>query len=276
MKQNIIRQKLSVSIISYYEQLHVFFFLQYRNSANGTAEPETVEPSPGGVDQPRTTDSDSESNMETSQPEPDEPSAKRNRVDSGHKVGFHESWIEDHPWLYSVTESDQDGSYVTMMCRLCKRHALPNARKKAWVDYGCRTLRKDKVSNHEGSDLHKFSVKAELLKKHMDTAALNQNSAVQEIVQDAMRVLCYLVQHNLPLDLFESLIELIGSLGAPNIKKMKVGKNATYTSWDSVQSFLISISDEVKRDMIQDVKSSPSYALMADEVCDVTPPSIWQ
>ena len=66
------------------------------------------------------------------------------------------------------------------------------------------------------------------------------------------------------------MVKLLETLGAPNIMKLHSGKNATYTSWDSVQFFLSALSEEVEDTLLQDVKASPCYAMMADEVTDVT------
>lgn len=133
--------------------------------------------------------------------EAEEPSAKkRKRVASGHKIGYQESWSDGRPWLYSIDELDAEGNIqVAMMCSLCKRHAMPSVKKRAWVDFGCKTLRRDKVTEHEISRMHVFAIKADLWKSQMNAASSQQNSTVQEIVEDAMQVVCYLVQHNLSL-----------------------------------------------------------------------------
>ena len=155
-----------------------------------------------------------------------------------------------------------------MMCNLCKAHAgmAPGGRKKAWIDVPCHTLRFDKLQDHENSVMRKFAVKAEVWQKDTQKASANHSSAAKDAAQDALRVICYLIEHNLPLD----LVKLLETLGAPNIMKLHSGKNATYTSWDSVQVFLSALSEEVEDTILQDVKASPCFAMMADEVTDVS------
>ena len=89
--------------------------------------------------------------------------------------------------------------------KLSKAHAgmAPGGRKKAWIDVPCQTLRFDKLQDHENSVMHKFAVKAEVWQKAMQKASAKQSSAAKDAAQDVLHVICYLIEHNLPLDLFE-------------------------------------------------------------------------
>ena len=75
--------------------------------------------------------------------------------------------------------------------------------------------------------MHKFAIKAKVWQKDMQKASANQSSAAKDAAQDALRVICYLIEHNLPLDLFESMVKLLETLGVPNIMKLHSGKNVT-------------------------------------------------
>ena len=157
-----------------------------------------------------------------------------------------------------------------MLCRVCKAHYPSVGGKRAWIDVGCKTLRRDKVLEHEASEIHKLSVRSAVMSDEMKSTASQQKSTAVDVVTDALRIVCFIVDHNLPLSLFGPLVQLASTLGAPNISKMHVGKNATYTSWESVQGFVSALSREVRADVMADIKASPAYAVMADEVCDVT------
>ena len=46
------------------------------------------------------------------------------------------------------------------------------------------------------------------------------NNEAQNAIGDAINVVCFMVQNNLPLDLFSSLVDLIVELGGDNLKKL--------------------------------------------------------
>jgi hypothetical protein len=46
------------------------------------------------------------------------------------------------------------------------------------------------------------------------------NNEVQNAIGDAIKVPYFMVQNNLPLDLFSSLMDLIVELGGDNLKKL--------------------------------------------------------
>ena len=71
------------------------------------------------------------------------------------------------------------------------------------------------------------------------------------------------------MDIFKTFVSLTTSLGALNIQKLRVGENAKRTSWDTVQEFLTTLSDQVEDWVCSDVQASPTYSIMVDEVSDV-------
>ena len=76
----------------------------------------------------------------------------------------------------------------------------------------------------------------------------------------------FIIDHNLPLDLYGDLVELAHGLGAPNF--VRCCKNATYTSWDSAQGLLIQLSGDA--DKIVQCEINVDHLIMLDEVTDVT------
>jgi hypothetical protein len=50
------------------------------------------------------------------------------------------------------------------------------------------------------------------------------NNEAQNAISDAIKVLYFMVQKNLPLDLFSSLVHLIVELGGDNLKKLMTCK----------------------------------------------------
>ena len=47
-------------------------------------------------------------------------------------------------------------------------------------------------------------------------------------------------------------------------------KNASYSSWDIVDDLLTTLSDQVQETVVSEVKQSPSFSTMVDEIWDRT------
>ena len=74
------------------------------------------------------------------------------------KVGYDTAWAAGRSWLHSPVEDDT----TVMMCELCTLYKPSSASKCCWDDYGCRTLRRDRVTEHEGSAQHVAAVRASM------------------------------------------------------------------------------------------------------------------
>lgn len=85
-----------------------------------------------------------------------------------------------------------------------------------------------------------------------------------------MRVLYYLIEHNLSLDLFSRLVDLNIELGSTNLRNLRLAKNANYTNWDIVTELLQLLSDDVRENLYTETRKSPTYSLMVEEVMDIT------
>ena len=99
-----------------------------------------------------------------------------------------------------------------------------------------------------------------------DGLALLETEAATE---DALKVLYFILCHNLPLDLFADVVELSVDLGASQLRSLHAGKNATHTRAKRVHGLLRSLSEEVSTTITDSIQQSPTYSVMADEVMDV-------
>ena len=123
-------------------------------------------------------------------------------------MGFDNNWKLNRPWLECVENS--------MKCFLCTRHNMKNV----WATIGCVSLRLDKIKEHESSTDHINSVAIEADQNNASKCTENMNNEVQNAIGDAIKVPYFMVQKNLPLDLFSSLMDLIVELGGDNLKKL--------------------------------------------------------
>ena len=94
-------------------------------------------------------------------------------------------------------------------------------------------------------------------------------SESQAANEDALKVLYFILCHNLPLDLFADLVELSVYLGASLLRNLHAGKNATHTRAKTVHGLLRSLSEEVSITITDSIQQSPTYRVMADKVMDV-------
>ena len=193
------------------------------------------------------------------------PPTKRRKT-AGHKVGFESSWAIERPWVFSAEE---DGVEV-LMCKLCTTHKPVGVGQRCWVDYGSQTLRKDALLLHEKSMQHRDAVRAAMShKRDIADGLASMESETQAATEDALKVIYFILRHNLPLDLFADLVELSVDLGSSRLRNLYAGKNATHTSAKTVHGLLRSLSDEVSATITDSIQQSPTYSVMADEVMDV-------
>ena len=151
----------------------------------------------------------------------------KRRKTAGNKVGFESSWAIERPWVFCAEE---DGVEV-LMCNLCTTYKPVGVGQRCWVDYGSRTLRKDALLLHEKSMQHRDAVRAAMSHKREQADGLaSMESERQAATEDALKVLYFILRHNLPLDMFPDLVELSMDLGTSRLRSLHAGKNAMPTS----------------------------------------------
>ena len=67
-------------------------------------------------------------------------------------------------------------------------------------------------------------------KREQADGLASMESERQAATEDALKVLYFILHHNLPLDLFPDLVELLVDLGTSRLRSLHAGKNATHTS----------------------------------------------
>ena len=121
----------------------------------------------------------------------------------------------------------------------------------------------------EVSDQHKSALALSLSKKITDVTD-NISSAATDSITDALKVLRFITMKNLPLDLFKDMTDLCIDIGSASLANLHLVKNASYSSWDIVDDLLTTLSDKVKETVVTEVKQSPFFSTMVNEVCDRT------
>lgn len=190
-----------------------------------------------------------------------------NKTTSRHRNGFDRSWQINRAWLQF------DESSGLMTCSLCKKHnVLGSNGKNAWIT-GYATLRLDKVTAHSKSTVHIEAVKMDtnlMSSKNLQKIITNHESAEFKAIVSALKCMYWLIKSRIAHTTnFASLLELAEELGAEELKTLKVGGNANYTSEQTIQELIECLADVVENETLQKLKNSPTFSIMIDETTDV-------
>ena len=184
--------------------------------------------------------------------------------------GYNLEWGKSFPWLeYSPAEN---GLY----CSLCISHQRTNARCSIWIKEPCRQLRRDKIVDHQKSQIHIESVRAERDKVESSSsggivAAFSQQVNLQRLaVVGALKIIYWLVKEEIAHHTkYESLLQLAVSLNCDYLRELIVSGNAHYTSHRIINEFVHVLSACVEEDTLTKVKSSQFMGTLCDESTDV-------
>ena len=69
---------------------------------------------------------------------------------------------------------------------------------------------------------------------------------------------------------YESLVNLVKSLGCSYLNDLSIGRNATYTSKRIVAEFLQCLSSVIESEKLDNLKCSPFFSLMTDQSTDIS------
>ena len=161
-----------------------------------------------------------------------------------------------------------------MFCQLCEKHQI-KARNGSgvWATEGYRTLRLDKVVNHETSEQHQEALRLETGSQLNIETSFNESVNQEEFraISAAMKCLHFLIKHNIPHTmLFKEFINFAtDELKCPDLQHLSKGKNAQYTSNRMIDEFISAMSENIEETLTAKINDSPAYSLMMDEATDV-------
>ena len=162
-----------------------------------------------------------------------------------------------------------------MLCSLCKDFKMSGRNGLiAWAGGGFKTLRLDKVKEHEKGSKHldalKLQADLERSKTMSDQLVEMQSNEVKTIAY-ALKAIYWLIKRSIAHTTnFESLIELVIDLGCKELQNLKIAKNATHTSEQTLQEFIFCLSQVIEEDILKEMADSPALALMVDESTDIS------
>ncbi|CAG2237955.1 unnamed protein product [Mytilus edulis] len=195
---------------------------------------------------------------------------------SKHKTGFDTAWLTAFTWLLVVKEPNSSGDMTDVMyCKLCKKHRTYGYNgSKTWVDNGYRCLRRDKIKEHQDSDQHKDSLKQEVNHTVSDMTAKISTTA-QKSIRDALKVLYFLISHNLPLDMFSLFYRPLYRAWCNQLRAIS-DLQSVHPQLAGIQSRILIFQCTGSNINITSDNESPSYSVMVEGVRTTGPLSILQ
>ena len=189
-----------------------------------------------------------------------------------HKTGYLSSWETEYTWVYYC---EGEGMY----CKLCHNFSTRNRQNQSvvWNKEPCVTIRKDMLSRHEGSVMHREALEQERACKMVRARggikeALDKQVTLQrQALIAAMKCLYWLCKQEIAHTTnYEPLLSLVKNLGCTHLSALNVGGNAHYTSERIIQELVITLAQQIEDSQLHALCTSPFYGLMIDESTDVS------
>ena len=93
----------------------------------------------------------------------------------------------------------------------------------------------------------------------------------REALIGALKIVYWLAKEDIAITTkYESLVNLVKSLGCSYLNDLSMGRNATYTSKRIVAEYLLCLSPVIESEKLDNLKCSPFFSLMTDESTDIS------
>ena len=93
----------------------------------------------------------------------------------------------------------------------------------------------------------------------------------REALIGALKIVYWLAKEDIAIATkYDSLVNLVKSLGCSYLNDLSIGRNATYTSKRIVAEFLQCLSSVIESEKLDNLKRSPFFSLMTDESTDIS------
>ncbi|ELU18619.1 hypothetical protein CAPTEDRAFT_194628 [Capitella teleta] len=152
--------------------------------------------------------------------------------------------LDKYPGIESDMTENEDGQMQQVLfCKLCRKWKATGLNgSSTWGETPCTYQRKDKVKLHLKSQQHRDAITMAASEGSLDRLSKDADNHRTEGIAEMMKVMHWLVQHNIATSLFEPLIELIVKIDSAKIKKVRIAKNATHTSTSTANEFVDSMA----------------------------------
>ena len=200
------------------------------------------------------------------------------------KLSYKKNWETKYPWVYCNNASEG------MFCSICKRWGKPPAGSRgAWTTRGITDWNHatELLKQHADSQWHRnaaaMAAMAEQAEKGKSVLELQCTSAAREeaerkeknrqVLLKLLRSVYFLVKNWIPHSTtYRELVELQVANGDQLLEQHINSHplNAQYTSRFSATMLIEAIDTWLERKLLQSLKSSPCFAILADECQDIS------
>ena len=185
----------------------------------------------------------------------------------------------EFPWHVPVynEEGNSESCVVGLLCSICQRHGTKQRnRAGTWTDKPCTYLRKDMLHRHKASKMHQDAeaCEADRLASQSDGGIVQAFSARvmmnRKALIGALRIMYWLAKEEIAhTTKFSSLMDLSVQLGSDYLRELNLGRNAHYTSEQTIRELLQCLSSVIEEQILDDIRSCDFFALMTDESTDI-------
>ena len=182
-------------------------------------------------------------------------------------VAFSKKWLKNRNWLEYIKGKG-------MFCKLCRKYnnsiQSSYGQHDVWNTIPCTRLRLQSITGHENSSGHRQSVKLELSVRSSQNIASIVNPVVPKRgIEQAFACLYFLTKQRIPHTTnFEPLLDFFEFMGLHVKSNLHVARNATYTSFRSIQEMVFIMSEVIEKKILNRLRESDHFALMFDETTD--------
>ena len=193
------------------------------------------------------------------------------------RTGIDSRWKTDFPCMQAT---DGDGG---VLCTLCRKHSRRPKKaavgRAVWVDLPCHSITRQALVKHSQSESHDSAMKLEVAlcssreDGGIETAFQRVVSEERKALIGAFRCMYFLNKREIAHTTnFLPLCELGKALGAAYLQDLRRGGNAQYTCTSErfKQELLQALAETVTMPILEDLSSSPFFALCIDETTDVS------
>ena len=145
-----------------------------------------------------------------------------------------------------------------------------------WTDKPCTYLRKDMLQRHKASKMHQDAEarEADRLASQSDGGIVQAFSTRvminRKALLGALQMMYWLAKEEIAhTTKFSSLMDLSIQLGSDYLRELNLGRNAHYTSEQTVRELLHCLSSVIEEQILDDIRSSDFFTLMTDESTDI-------
>lgn len=196
-----------------------------------------------------------------------------------HKNEYDVHWKDQFPWHIPVysEEGNSESSVVGLLCSICKHHGTKQRNHVGtWTDNPCTCLRKDLLQRHKASKMHKDAeiLEADRITSQSDGGIVQAFATRVKInrkaLVGALKIMYWLAKEEVAhTTKFSSLMDLTIQLGSDYLRELNLGRNAHYTSEQTVRELLHCLSSVIEEKILDDIRASDFFSLMTDESTDI-------